>query len=430
MDFSIKKQAKLNFKKNTTFKISRTFLPSSLGGLSAWFKADDGVTTFYQDHSYVARIYLNGYLNGMYITEGIPTDGDFWMKLEGSNNVYIYSNSSNGIFYLKDTDRDTWDVNIAESTDGENWTSYYELPESITINGSTSNELNGVYNFAGFYGPDNDYFYVYPIDSDFTATIRGNPLTGWILYIEGGPYTPTLYTNNSQIAIGSWTNVNGGGTVTSTSNLFSNRHGTVYTTRQGYNITSWQDKSGNNIILTPNIQNGPTFISSFVNGKPAIQCDGTQGLSTNNFLVQNTWTFFSVAKRDAGDSGRTFSAYNINMLIGSWNGNSDRFYGNDTNGWLYEGTSQSENWIITTAYSDANSSNSFLFRQNGTTLSSGNSSTSISIDGLSFGGGIWNGGNQEPANCYFSEFIIYARVLNSTEIQQVEAYLNQKYAIY
>jgi hypothetical protein len=420
----------LIIKKNTTFKIPRTgIIPSDLTGLSAWFKADDGVTTFYQDDSYVARIYLNGYLNGMYITEGIPTDADFWMKLEGSNNAYIYFNSSNGIFYLKDTDRDYWDVNIAESTDGENWTSYYELPESITINGSTSNELNGVYNLNRFYGPDNEYFYVYPIDIDYTATIRGNPLTGWILCIEGGPYTSTLYTNNSQIAIGSWTNVNGGGTVTSTSNLFPNRYGTVYTTREGYNIASWQDKSGNNIILIPNIQNGPTFISSFVNGKPAIEfiADDNTGLSNSSFGLTG-FTFFSVAKQKPTNTGRIFSSYFGNVLIGTWGNYSNRFYGGGSNGWLAEGTQTSTDFLITTAFSDANTS--FGFYQNGILQSNGNSNSAVILNGISVGGGIWNGGNVEASDSYVCEIVIYNRTLSSTERQQVEAYLNQKYQIY
>jgi hypothetical protein len=36
----------------------------------------------------------------------------------------------------------------------------------------------------------------------------------------------------------------------------------------------------------------------------------------------------------------------------------------------------------------------------------------------------------QPANVYISEIIVYDRVLVSAEIQQVEAYLNTKYAIY
>lgn len=340
MAFTVKKQANLNFKKNTTFKIPRqgiSFLPSDLTALYAWFKADAGVSTLF--------------LNQITFTGAEVT-------------------TSNGIY--------------------------------TRTNGATTQ----------FDGPNGNFIEYVESDGTYDSFVV------WDETVGDYTYNMNIDRNTQQIIS---ITERGYGTVPSSSTTTSNG-GTI--------INSWTDQSANGTIVRPNFQISPTFSSSFINGKPAIQCQGNQGLSTNNFILEDTWTFFSVAKRNAGDSGRTFSAYNINMLIGSWNGNSDRFYGNATNGWLYEGTSQSEDWIITTAYSDANSSNSFLFRQNSTTLSSGNSSISISIDGLSFGGGIWNGGNEEPANCYFSEFIIYARVLNSTEIQQVETYLNQKYQIY
>jgi hypothetical protein len=201
----------------------------------------------------------------------------------------------------------------------------------------------------------------------------------------------------------------------------------------GSNVTSWRDQSPFGVVVAPNSQNAPTFIPSFVNGRPAIQCNSAsiQGLSTNNFVVEDNWTFFSVTKRNPEDSGRIFSTYFNNFLIGSWYGYSDRFYGNDENGWLYEGENTSENWTITTAYAAGYPSLNYFFRQNGSTLISLNSTATMSIDGLSFGGGILNGGEvEEPSNCCFSEFIIYSRVLNSTERTQVETYLNTKYAVY
>ena len=60
----------LIIKKNTTFKIPRTppFLPSSLGGLSLWLKADAGTTTVAQQ--YINQIVLSGagsiFANGTY----------------------------------------------------------------------------------------------------------------------------------------------------------------------------------------------------------------------------------------------------------------------------------------------------------------------------------------------------------------------------
>jgi len=328
----------LIIKKNTTFKIPRTGpIPSDLTGLSAWFKADAGVSTLFLN-----QITLTG-------AEATTSDG-------------IYTR-----------------------TDGET---------------------------NPFYGPDGNYIEYVERDGIYDSFVV------WDETVGDYTYGITINHNTQQIVS---INERDYGAVPSSSTTTSNAT-TI--------INSWTDQSINGTIVRPDTLMSPTLSSSFINGKPAIRCQNNQGLSTNNFLVEDAWTFFSVAKRNTGDTGRTFSAYNINMLIGSWNGNSDRFYGNATNGWLYEGESQSEDWIITTAYSDVNSSNSFLFKQNGTTLNTGNSSISISIDGLSFGGGIWNGGNEEPANCYFSEFIIYGRVLNSTEIQQVETYLNQKYQIY
>ena len=201
----------------------------------------------------------------------------------------------------------------------------------------------------------------------------------------------------------------------------------------GSNVASWTDQGPYATVVAPLSQNAPTFSPSFVNGKPAIQCNGafSQGISSNNFLVEDTWTFFSVTKRNPGDSGRIFSTYYNNFLIGSWNGYSDRFFGNDENGWLYEGENTSEDWIITSAYANALDANAYQFRQNGSTLISGNSTATMSIDGLSFGGGQLNGGTiEEPSYCYFSEFIIYGRVLNTSERTQVETYLNAKYNVY
>ena len=41
-----------------------------------------------------------------------------------------------------------------------------------------------------------------------------------------------------------------------------------------------------------------------------------------------------------------------------------------------------------------------------------------------------DGGGGQPANVYLSELIVYDRVPTTPEIQQIELYLNSKYAIY
>lgn len=200
-------------------------------------------------------------------------------------------------------------------------------------------------------------------------------------------------------------------------------------TLAGSDVTAWADQSGNGFVFTKDIQNEPAYLSSFVNGKPAIEftTNDNTGLSNTSFSLTG-FTFFSVAKQKPTNGGRIFSSYYGNVLIGTWGNESNRFYGGDENGWLYEGTNQSTDFLITTAFSDADTS--FGFYQNGILQSNANSNSTVILNGISVGGGIWNGGNIEASDSYVCEIVIYNRTLTSTERQQVEAYLNQKYAIY
>lgn len=197
----------------------------------------------------------------------------------------------------------------------------------------------------------------------------------------------------------------------------------------GSSVTSWTDQSINGFVFTKDIQNEPTYLSSFVNGKPAIEftTNDNTGLSNTSFSLTG-FTFFSVAKQKPTNGGRIFSSYFGNVLIGTWGNLSNRFYGGEGNGWLAEGELQSTDFLITTAFSDTDTS--FDFFQNGVSQSSGNSNSTVILNGISVGGGIWNGGNIEASDSYVCEIVIYNRTLTSTERQQVEAYLNQKYAIY
>jgi hypothetical protein len=197
----------------------------------------------------------------------------------------------------------------------------------------------------------------------------------------------------------------------------------------GSSVISWTDQSVNGFVFTKDIQNEPTYLSSFINAKPAIEfiVDNNTGLSNTSFGLTG-FTFFSVAKQKPTNTGRIFSSYFGNVLIGTWGNESNRFYGGNENGWLYEGTNQSTDFLITTAFSDANTS--FGFYQNGILQYNSNSNSTVILNGISVGGGIWNGGNVEASDSYVCEIIIYNRTLTLTERQQVEAYLSQKYAIY
>jgi len=432
MAFTVKKQAKLNFKKNTTFKIPRTglFLPSSLGGLSLWLKADVGITTF--RNTYASQIVLTGAyntdFNGTYVATSEP-DGNGDYSLSGPVYTMTYSKGANEYIIAFNSQ---YSAGSFISNNGVDWSiSNSILNPAPYISGITNySDGNGQYTYAGDDPRDNAY---YLGGNDGYYIIDGGA-GNWVLtYYEYGGGSTVLATNSNTIPNGSWTNVNATGTITSTATLYpqgSSPTGSVTTSEYGnFLVTEWADQSGNSIVLTPDIQNAPTFVSSFLNGKPAIEfiVGSNTGLSNTSFGLTG-FTFFSVTKQKPTNTGRIFSSYFGNVLIGTWGNYSNRFYGGEDNGWLAEGEQTSTDFLITTAFSDADTT--FDFSQNGVSQSSGASNSTVILNGISIGGGIWNGGNEEASDSYVCEIVIYNRTLSLTERKQVEAYLNQKYQIY
>jgi hypothetical protein len=207
-------------------------------------------------------------------------------------------------------------------------------------------------------------------------------------------------------------------------------------TLSGSNVTAWADQSGNNITLTPIDQNAPLFTASVINGRPCIEFTSAndEGLNQETFSLTN-FTIFFVSKQKSNNTGRVITTYNDNVLIGTWFDTnetppaySDRFYGGENNGWIFQGTTQNTNAVLTTALHNSSSLDT-LFRQNGTELVALTTSDVINFNGLSVGGGNWVG-TAEPSDSFFAELICYNSVLTIEQILQVESYLNTKYAIY
>ena len=426
----------LIIKKNTTFKIPRTlpFLPSSLGGLSLWLKADAGIST--TRLTYASQIILTGAyntdFNGTYTATSEP-DGNGNYSLVGPVYTMTYNKGANEYVVAFNSQ---YNAGSFISNDGVNWSILNSIlnpaPYISGITGTYSNG-NGQYSYAGDDPRDPSY---YKSDNENYYFIGGGAGNWTLTYYEYGGGATVLATNSNTIPSGNWTNVNATGTITSTTALYPDPNqsiptGSVTTSEYGnLFVASWTDQSANGFIFTVDIQNSPTFVSSFLNGKPAIEfiAGGNTGLSNPSFGLTG-FTFFSVAKQKPTNTGRIFSAYNNNVLIGTWGNESNRFYGGNENGWLYEGTDQSTDFLITTAFSDADTS--FGFYQNGILQSNGNSNSTVFIDGISVGGGILDGGNGvEASDSYVCEIVIYNRTLTLTERQQVEQYLNSKYQIY
>jgi len=427
MSFTVKKQANLNFKKNTTFKIPRqgaSFLPSSLGGLSLWLKADAGVSKF--SFNYISEIIISGTsnpsVNGTYTATTVPT-----FNYEGYRvNNYTLS-STNGYTIIWDSNEEQFFLYVISNTigfsssNGESWSILGQRLNQVVITGFTDDysPANGTYTFGAY--EDSEGFVKLPY------FINGENLFN----LDNS--TELLATNTNANYSGAWTLVNGTGSPTTSSVAFypvGSISGSITTsTANSDYVTEWADQSGNSIVLTPDNQNAPTFVSSFLNGKPAIEfiVGSNTGLSNTSFGLTG-FTFFSVTKQKSTNTGRIFSSYFGNVLIGTWGNYSNRFYGGGDNGWLAEGEQTSTDFLITTAFSDPNTT--FDFSQNGVSQSSGASNSTVILNGISVGGGIWNGGNEEASDSYVCEIVIYNRTLTLTERQQVETYLNQKYAIY
>ena len=427
------KNMSLIIKKNTTFKIPRTgiiqaFLPSSLGGLSLWLKADAGVSKL--SFNYVSRIILSGgYGTGTYDASTVP-DWDFNNSVIGAYSLGDI-NYYNNIFTLSVGQYGGANGTII-SYDGINWeveVQYYVPPVISGVTGQYAG-ANGSYNY-------NDAAQVIDYFKDATNVltfyISGN-FNNYYLSAYNSD-TNTNYPNLATCVNGVWTgnipetaNISGFITRLPDPNNMPTGSITTSTVNTDY-VTEWADQSGNSIVLTPDNQNAPTFVSSFLNGKPAIEfiVENNTGLSNTSFSLTG-FTFFSVAKQKPTNTGRIFSSYFGNVLIGTWGSYSNRFYGDNQNGWLAEGTQTSTDFLITTAFSDPNTT--FDFSQNGISQSSGASNSTVILNGISVGGGIWNGGNEEASDSYVCEIIIYNRTLSLTERQQVEQYLNAKYQIY
>jgi hypothetical protein len=189
-------------------------------------------------------------------------------------------------------------------------------------------------------------------------------------------------------------------------------------TLDGSDVTAWADQSGNGNDVN-DVANMPMLVNNFINGYPAIYFRGTDYLYNSGFTTEGANTFFNVVKFLSGN--RVFTSINTNVLIGSYGGYSDRMY-NEV--WIFEGTSESTDWKLNSAYfGDVPS-----FYQNGILLGTGGGGNGLA--GISIGGHPnWENG-AGTAECYHAEVIMYNRQLSEIERQQVESYLNTKYAIY
>jgi hypothetical protein len=231
-------------------------------------------------------------------------------------------------------------------------------------------------------------------------------------------------------------------------------------TTSGSNVTAWADQSGNGFNANGNVVDGvnPTFVSNVKNGKPILRFGNSNSatvLRTNATTFGNSgeFTIFTVYQYNETDNdwAELISKGNLATAEGSQFAISARFiasedptqssfgvmgYANEEYAWnfLYQAPA-STSWSILCA-TQSITNNSQQYHINGSLASESASVSAINQINIEIG--IGNGGsNSTPQSADhggfkgdLAEVIFYNRAVTTPERQQVEAYLNTKYAIY
>jgi hypothetical protein len=397
----------LIIKKNTTFKIPRTgtqaFLPSSLGGLSLWLKADAGMSLG------ISQIIISGFtgiytaLNDTYNFDG---NASWW----GSSSFYINSDGA----LIDDNDGTVIATNSNNFQGAWTPTNYFS---TITLSNAGEDldqgfvVVNGIYTRSDASGP----FGNFTASGGRTISFDDND-SGWWSTIAD------YYRNyGASLNVGDWQPEAGEEPAPTAVNSYSVRNvGSPTSTIVADIVTAWADQSGNGRNASPN--NGFASLTT-IGGNAFIDFpDGT------DMSLPAIWEDIEVVGTILVVAYFTSSADNSVLLTHSTDTSFD--FGRGISGTNTFFLRNYPTDYVTSSLSAGNNSKNILeatfdsstasLYLNGTPCGSG---LGASITGLSqflIGQGQFN----------VAEIVVYNRVLTAPERQQVEQYLNSKYQIY
>jgi hypothetical protein len=215
----------------------------------------------------------------------------------------------------------------------------------------------------------------------------------------------------------------------------------------GSNVTGWSDQSvnGNNASVE-NSGEEPTFVSSFSNSKPAIQFNGTSQLliipDSNSLDFLNTSIFIVLKRTGNGtgneitfmknanaleDSGAYWQAAKLNDENSNFAVANGGYYDRDSGVDIGDGVARVMDFTF-----DGTDFNIYVNGVQTATYNDQVGNIDITSGSLQIGG--YNKSFNKPSGELFNgkiaEIIMYNRAVTGTERQQVEAYLNTKYAVY
>jgi hypothetical protein len=197
-------------------------------------------------------------------------------------------------------------------------------------------------------------------------------------------------------------------------------------TLDGSNVTAWADQSGNGKNGIADV-GSPQFVSSALNGKPAIGFNGTNARITGASPMQSTTgTIIIVGKHLA----EKFAAVMY-----------EQYDGYDTFGFYRNSAPSSTLNIYNNATLTSQINVGLVFGIFTAILDGFNSQICIngSVNAQGDAGGFTSNGpyylsyyaaNNEYTNMQIAEVVVYNRAITTAERQKVETYLNEKYSIY
>jgi hypothetical protein len=212
----------------------------------------------------------------------------------------------------------------------------------------------------------------------------------------------------------------------------------------GGSVDTWADQSGNDYTVTQGTGgNQPTYVANDVNGKPGLRFNGTQWLTSSATVsgLNADMTIITVGMTTSSSAeAEEFpfylganSAPDVNRAYAYYLGD-ERFDGQ----WIgcAGGPAASPNIFTMEAASINSALTEVTFYQNGTQIGSPDTVTSVSPSSgafLNLSAGITVGAaTLGPAGWQgdILEQLVYNHQLNSTEMQEVELYLANKYGLY
>jgi len=391
------------------------FTPKRLSGLSLWLKADAGVTVPTSGpYTYVSQIVISGSntpnVNGTYTATSVPTFDE-----SGNPNDYnlvgpsytIEWNHGPSYFYLQTGGfSEYW-----TSSDGVNWAVVESITDTITISGSETPNVNGVYTYSepNYYGPT----YVIENYNGFQLLDQGENIT--------------YYTASS--ANGPWTIVNGSGAITSTTTLAPRGSITATKVVSSSAVTAWADQSGNGRNVYADGATIPSY--EVISGKQFISFEGSDSLIGSNGIWPDgndidNGTIIAVVRFPSSSSATGASSIFIHesaLYFRRGKPYGDGLYGTIDDSNIVEGNSNlgnNTNYLVEMIFNIGGGFCKIYLN--------GSESGSVVTYGANGGANFFIGQGEDPFS--MAEIIVYNRVLTTPERQQVEAYLNTKYAIY